>query len=70
MFYLFQYPVYRYLVVSGRFHQIWLHFIEILRSGQISDPDTTKNIFYTHYLLKGQCHEIFDPRFFSSNNPI
>jgi hypothetical protein len=19
--------------------------------------------------LKGQCHEIFDPRFFSSNNP-
>jgi hypothetical protein len=21
------------------------------------------------YYLKGQCHEIFDPRFFSSNNP-
>jgi hypothetical protein len=20
--------------------------------------------------LKGQCHEIFDPRFFSSNNPL
>jgi hypothetical protein len=20
-------------------------------------------------ILKGQCHEIFDPRFFSSNNP-
>jgi hypothetical protein len=22
------------------------------------------------FQLKGQCHEIFDPRFFSSNNPI
>jgi hypothetical protein len=23
----------------------------------------------TSKALKGQCHEIFDPRFFSSNNP-
>jgi hypothetical protein len=25
---------------------------------------------YGVYFLKGQCHEIFDPRFFSSNNPL
>jgi hypothetical protein len=32
------------------------------------------NFLYNHaslylYCLKGQCHEIFDPQFFSSNNP-
>jgi hypothetical protein len=39
-------------------------------------PNTSfKKIFYkehfflTYACLKGQCHEIFDPRFFASNNP-
>jgi hypothetical protein len=34
---------------------------------RILDPGG--EIALTNYTLKGQCHEIFDPRFFSSNNP-
>jgi hypothetical protein len=29
-----------------------------------------KHTFHSVHTLKGQCHEIFDPQFFSSNNPI
>jgi hypothetical protein len=36
----------------------------------IKKVEQVKNGNILNLTLKGQCHEIFDPRFFSSNNPL